>query len=528
MIVKKTYRALKWAFQVDREFGEVFRILNSDERDGLKASIRDHGVQMPLLVADLVGKKLLYDGYQRIAIVEELRKEGVDVAEPEVKIKKFKNRRDVLLEIFSLQLDRRQLSVEERAIAVIENKSLSDDLLMLAKQNKKGGVAPKDRINVRSRQAIRARCSGEVIRIIKKAKDEAPEIYARLKSPDPSTRLNVWQARGKLKMLDKERLKNNRESELKKRRKLIGEMPAPEKPLNVLNSIIVGDNLKLLKGLPSELVTLTLTSPPYPINKKYDKYEHESYEKWKEDFRRRFVEVFRLSKHGGRCVINFDTCNSYESGKMEVLPVYADVMNMMKEMGWLFCGEWCWYKQKTIGSNQHNNGSAVTAPHVQRNFEYILWFSKGARKLDGPKRDKDISADEFRRFAVGHWYVPSAPRVKDVKSRDHHPCPYPEELCYRLIKFLTYRNADNVVLDPYNGSGTTAFVAKALGRSFIGLDNSPLYCETARKRLATLDGLSAEEMEAKVKRFIVPEDQRTDGYGLTSEGQKRRKPKKKA
>ena len=70
-----------------------------------------------------------------------------------------------------------------------------------------------------------------------------------------------------------------------------------------------------------------------------------------------------------------------------------------------------------------------------------------------------------------------------------------------LIK--TYCPVNGVVVDPYSGSGTTAFVAKALGRGYIGLDNSPLYNAAAQKRLATLDGLTATERVKQIERFML-------------------------
>jgi len=65
-----------------------------------------------------------------------------------------------------------------------------------------------------------------------------------------------------------------------------------------------------------------------------------------------------------------------------------------------------------------------------------------------------------------------------------HPAMFPEELAYRVIKLLSYRN--DVVLDPFNGVGTTTAVAARLGRRFLGIDISEDYCRKARQRLATV------------------------------------------
>jgi site-specific DNA-methyltransferase (adenine-specific) len=63
-----------------------------------------------------------------------------------------------------------------------------------------------------------------------------------------------------------------------------------------------------------------------------------------------------------------------------------------------------------------------------------------------------------------------------------HPAMFPEELPRRLIKLFSYRG--DVVLDPFNGAGTTTLVASKLGRRYIGIDTSEQYCSTALDRLA--------------------------------------------
>ncbi|GAB4304772.1 MAG: hypothetical protein Kow0090_20400 [Myxococcota bacterium] len=70
----------------------------------------------------------------------------------------------------------------------------------------------------------------------------------------------------------------------------------------------------------------------------------------------------------------------------------------------------------------------------------------------------------------------------ESKTKIGHPAPFPKELPRRLIKFLSYK--DNIVLDPFAGSGTVGIVAKELNRRFILIDNCLEYCELAKKRIA--------------------------------------------
>jgi hypothetical protein len=138
----------------------------------------------------------------------------------------------------------------------------------------------------------------------------------------------------------------------------------------------------------------------------------------------------------------------------------------------------------------------------------ILVWSKDVNVLEGDEADKDITKEEYDRFALSDWYIKPQHRLP-FDHPDFHPCPWPEELAYRLIRLYSYRR--DTVLDPFNGSGTTTYVAKALGRHFIGIDDSPLYCASAKRRLAKLDGMSPAQLEAGVERFVPVEGERNDG-----------------
>ena len=121
-------------------------------------------------------------------------------------------------------------------------------------------------------------------------------------------------------------------------------------------------------------------------------------------------------------------------------------------------------------------------PHVVPRHEYIIAFSKGQWKLDGDRADADITRDEFITCTRSVWRFST-----ESKKRIGHPAPFSEALPERLIKFYSYRG--HTVLDPFGGSGTVAVVAARLGRHFIHGDNSPQYCELARKRLTKARGL---------------------------------------
>ncbi len=109
--------------------------------------------------------------------------------------------------------------------------------------------------------------------------------------------------------------------------------------------------------------------------------------------------------------------------------------------------------------------------------EYILVFSKGtyARKAL-PNRKSTISREEFLEYTKSVWTFPA------VSARSiGHPAPFPVELPYRLIQLYTY--ADEVVLDPFMGSGQTALAALSAGRKYVGYEIDPSYVRLAEQRI---------------------------------------------
>ncbi len=107
--------------------------------------------------------------------------------------------------------------------------------------------------------------------------------------------------------------------------------------------------------------------------------------------------------------------------------------------------------------------------------ESIMVFSKEITRLDGKICNSDIDKEEFKEWTKNIWYI------VNNQSKVEHPCPYPEELVERLIKLYSYRN--NVILDPFNGIGTSTLVAKRLKRNYIGIELSEKYCDIAKQSL---------------------------------------------
>ena len=119
--------------------------------------------------------------------------------------------------------------------------------------------------------------------------------------------------------------------------------------------------------------------------------------------------------------------------------------------------------------------------------ELLDLYCKNDLKKEGDKGNIDISADEFKEFVYAKWSFAPERNMKIYG----HDAMFPEKLVERCLKLFSYKN--DIVLDPFNGVGTTTKVAKLLGRKFVGIDISSKYCETAKKRLQEIKNLFDED-----------------------------------
>jgi len=95
----------------------------------------------------------------------------------------------------------------------------------------------------------------------------------------------------------------------------------------------------------------------------------------------------------------------------------------------------------------------------------------------GDAQNADITPEEFKEWVVAKWSIAPERKMKEFG----HPAMFPEKLAERVIKLFSF--VGDVVLDPFNGVGTTTAVAQKLGRRFVGIDISQEYCDIAQKRL---------------------------------------------
>jgi site-specific DNA-methyltransferase (adenine-specific) len=240
----------------------------------------------------------------------------------------------------------------------------------------------------------------------------------------------------------------------------------------VLDRIILGDS-RNMSLLPDESIHLMITSPPYNARKSYD--EDLTLDEYLEMLRAVFRETYRVLVLGGRACINVANL-----GRKPYIPLASFINQMMIEEGFLMRGEVIWDKGSSAGSSTAwGSWRSASNPIIRDVHEYILVFSKGRFKRERLGRENTITRDQFLEYTKSVWRFPTV-----SARRIGHPAPFPVELPRRLIQLYTF--ADEVVLDPFMGSGSTALAALESGRHFVGYDLDDGYVALANERINAL------------------------------------------
>ena len=235
--------------------------------------------------------------------------------------------------------------------------------------------------------------------------------------------------------------------------------------------VIYQSSCEEMKELPDCSVHLMVTSPPYNVGKEYD--NNLTLEEYLGFLTKVWKETYRVLVPGGRACINIANV-----GRKPYIPLHASIMQGMIDLGFLMRGEIIWDKAASASSSTAwGSWQSATNPTLRDTHEYILVFSKGSYRRDKMEgRTSTISKDEFLEFTKSVWGFPS-----ESARKVGHPAPFPIELPYRLIQLYTFSN--EVVLDPFMGSGQTALAALKAGRHFTGYEVSEKYVELARERI---------------------------------------------
>lgn len=217
-------------------------------------------------------------------------------------------------------------------------------------------------------------------------------------------------------------------------------------------------------------INLIITSPPYNANKDYDIHKDNlSWDKYIEFTQKWLDKCFKLLAEDGRICINIPITNAVD--KNNKISHYSDVLQVAKNIGFKYRHTILWYKPCYHGFVW---GSFMKAncPNIYTPCETILVMYKGSWYRNGGT--STISKGEFKKYFIGFWKIPGEQRVD-------HPAPFPEKIPYLCIQLFSFQ--EDIVLDPFVGSGTTLLAAVKTKRKCIGVEISRDYINTALERL---------------------------------------------
>lgn len=245
-----------------------------------------------------------------------------------------------------------------------------------------------------------------------------------------------------------------------------------------LDQVIQGDCLETLKSIPDNSIDVCFADPPFNLDKKYSKYDDqrslEEYLEWCEQW---LLELARVTKPTGSILVhNIPKWLTYYSAILNKHAHFRhwiawDAMSaplgktlLPAHYGILF------YSKQAKGTKFYE----IRAPH------------KTCRVCNNYLKDYGGKKDQMHPFGylVSDVWT-DIHRIRHNKRRDPHPCQLPIHLLERLILMTT--DVDDVVLDPFLGTGTTAIAAKQLQRHYIGLELDPIYQEIAEEKLAKIE-----------------------------------------
>lgn len=250
-----------------------------------------------------------------------------------------------------------------------------------------------------------------------------------------------------------------------------------EFPNELLNTIIAS-SCENMKDIPNNSLHLMITSPPYNVSKEYD--DDLSLNEYLNLLKNCFTETYRVLVDGGRACINIANI-----GRKPYIPLSDYVSKIMIEIGFNMRGEIIWNKSAGAGiSTAWGSFQSASNPILRDVHEYILIFSKGNYKRERDKEEKELRKDNITKEEFIEWTKSVWTMNTESAKRIGHPAPFPEELPNRLIKLFSFTN--DIVIDPFMGSGTTAIAAIKNNRNFVGYEINEEYINLANNRILNL------------------------------------------
>ena len=261
---------------------------------------------------------------------------------------------------------------------------------------------------------------------------------------------------------------------------------------------LIHDDILTTSRVDDNSVDLVITSPPYNVDIQYNSHKDDvSYADYLEFSKKWMARCFAWLKEDGRFCLNVPL----DKNKGGQQSVGADLTTIAKEVGFHYHSTIVWNEGNISRRTAWGSWKSASAPFVIAPVELIVVLYKDKWKKTSGSKISDIERNEFMDWTNGLWAFNG-----ESKKRIGHPAPFPIELPRRCVKLFSY--VDDVVLDPFSGSGTTLIAAVSNNRKGIGIDVDRKYCELARKRILE----STEPVQAELPKKKVVKKKTTKIY----------------
>lgn len=231
------------------------------------------------------------------------------------------------------------------------------------------------------------------------------------------------------------------------------------------------DCLTFLEEYDGPPFGITVSSPPYNLDKQYDTVsDRHGYEDWCQWLEQVLKLTLAQTIMGGRLCLNVPL----DTNKYGPRPVYRDVCNLVEAAGWNYRTTVVW-NEGNVSGTAFGSWASPSAPNVVSPAEMVIVASNGEWRR-GKIGTSMVTGTEFGLWRIGTWSIPG-----ESAKRMGHPCPYPVKLVERCLKMFAIK--EDLVFDPFVGSGTTSVAASMLGMASIGIDVSEAYLKIAEARL---------------------------------------------
>jgi len=249
-----------------------------------------------------------------------------------------------------------------------------------------------------------------------------------------------------------------------------------------------------MSELKNGSVQLVITSPPYFDLKNYNEKDNhnnqlgspKNYEDYIEGLNSVWKECIRVLSPDGKICVNimpiFLSGDETKFQRRVTKTTIHDIEKFMESTGEMYLHSlYIWDKRKIVRFSSFGSYPYPTNIFSTFPFEWIIVFAKKGKRDPVDKKIKElskISTKEWQDWAINNIWEMQPAKAKSIG----HPAPFPEELPNRLIRLYSFYG--DTVLDPFLGSGTTAAVAKKLGRNAVGYEINPDFVKLSKERVS--------------------------------------------